>query len=251
MPKMFNDPALEDYATNFLGYGRLDAPAWFIGMEEGGGNSFEEVARRIEAWADLGRNSVEDIYCYHLAIGIQEWFAGPRPKLQSTWGALARIQLGLQGGNPKEFSQGTLRELVRDYQKNRLGRSDGNERLMELLPLPSPSTQHWLYALHSKLYWLADRNAYVQFQAPQRSRRIQEEIDRYKPKFVIFFGLTFKEHWIRIARASFLATATRDLSIVRRGATLFAIVPHPVSHGLSWDFFLNVGHTLYSTQARL
>jgi hypothetical protein len=84
---MFNDLALEEYATNFLGYGRLDAPVWFIGMEKGGGNSFEEITRRIEAWAELGRNSAEDIYRYHVAIGIQEWFSGPRPRLQSTWGA--------------------------------------------------------------------------------------------------------------------------------------------------------------------
>jgi hypothetical protein len=45
--KIFDDAALEEYATNFLGYGRPDAPVWFIGMEQGGGNSFEEVQKRI------------------------------------------------------------------------------------------------------------------------------------------------------------------------------------------------------------
>lgn len=247
--KIFDDAALEEYATNFLGYGRPDAPVWFVGMEQGGGNSFEEVQKRISVWAALGKNSLEDILRYHLAIGIDEWFAGPRPKLQSTWSGIVRLQLGLKGKDRAVLSPEAQRELTRDYQQNRLGRSDGNERLMELLPLPSPSTQHWLYARHSKIHWLTDRETYTQFQIPRRALRIQEEIDRYKPKFVIFYGLAFEDHWTRIARTQFVRTAIEKTSIGNRGSTLFAIVPHPVAYGLPGDYFFRVGRMLALAQS--
>src|SRR5260370_3072873 len=111
---------------------------------------------------------------------------------------------------------------------------------MELLPLPVPSTQHWLYARHSKLHWLADREMYVRFQAPRRARRIGKEIDRYKPKVVVFYGLTFEEFRgildrTQFAGTQFAETAIKDFSIARRDGTLFAVVPHPVARCLSRD----------------
>jgi len=83
------------------------------------------------------------------------------------------------------------RELVRDYQRNRLGRSNGDERLMELLPLPSPSSEQWRYAAHSRLPWLANRKVYTDYQAPRREKRILQEIKKYRPKLVVFYGLGF------------------------------------------------------------
>jgi hypothetical protein len=43
----FNDPLLQDFMSSFYGYGNFQGAYWFIGMEEGGGDSFEEVSRRL------------------------------------------------------------------------------------------------------------------------------------------------------------------------------------------------------------
>src|SRR5712664_2401392 len=93
------------------------------------------------------------------------------------------------------------RELVRDYQRNRLGRSNGDERLMELLPLPSPSSEQWRYAARSRLPWLASRKVYSDYQSPRREQRILQEIKKYRPKLVVFYGLRLRESWSRIAQA--------------------------------------------------
>jgi hypothetical protein len=41
------DKELDQFAHNFLGYGNLESPIWFIGMEEGGGNTKEEIKSRL------------------------------------------------------------------------------------------------------------------------------------------------------------------------------------------------------------
>ena len=58
--KKFNDSLLADYMGGFWGYGNLSGDYWFVGMEEGGGDSFEEVNQRISQWNKRGRNSFED-----------------------------------------------------------------------------------------------------------------------------------------------------------------------------------------------
>jgi hypothetical protein len=50
MGTSFNDQLIEDFGANFFGYGRTDAPVWFIGMGEGGGGSIDEINRRFIAW---------------------------------------------------------------------------------------------------------------------------------------------------------------------------------------------------------
>jgi hypothetical protein len=51
---------LDDFAHRFYGYGNYGGPFWFVGMEEGGGDSSEEIARRLSAWAARGRCELED-----------------------------------------------------------------------------------------------------------------------------------------------------------------------------------------------
>ncbi|MFL7892770.1 MAG: hypothetical protein AB8I56_11970, partial [Anaerolineales bacterium] len=66
---MFNDTLLEDFINRFFGYGNFKGKYWFIGMEEGGGNSLEEINRRLDAWDMRGRREVEDVADYHRAFG--------------------------------------------------------------------------------------------------------------------------------------------------------------------------------------
>src|SRR5260370_17221648 len=127
----------------------------------------------------------------------------------------------------RKFEQ---RELVRDYQRNRLGRSNGDERLMELLPLPSPSSEQWRYAAHSRLPWLANRKVYTDYQAPRREKRILQEIKKYRPKLVAFYGLGFQDRWRRIAQEEFTPTGISDGLVAHRPRPFFPPLPTPTPH---------------------
>ena len=72
--KKFNETLLSEYMEQCFGYGNLDGDYWFVGMEEGGGNSFEEVNRRIRSWAERGKRELEDLFEYHKEIRIEKWF---------------------------------------------------------------------------------------------------------------------------------------------------------------------------------
>ena len=70
MAEQFDDLLLDEFAHKFYGYGNYGGQFWFIGMEEGGGDSFAEVAKRLEAWALRGRREIDDVAEYLAAIGI-------------------------------------------------------------------------------------------------------------------------------------------------------------------------------------
>jgi len=139
----------EPFIERFFGYGTWSAPVWFIGMEEGGGASLAEVETRIGTWQARGANELEDLAEFHRAIGVTRHF-GERPALQSTWAKLIRVLFGLRG-------EAADTERVRSYQATQLGRQGSETALVELLPLPSPSTSHWLYRDISDISYLATR----------------------------------------------------------------------------------------------
>ena len=93
---MINDELLEALINGFYGYGNYQAPYWFVGMEESGGNSIEEIAQRIETWDKRGRKELEDVAEYSREIGINRYF-DDHAKLQSTWNKLIRVVLTAEG----------------------------------------------------------------------------------------------------------------------------------------------------------
>ena len=64
MIEQFDDQLLGEFVQNFYGYGDYSGQFWFIGMEEGGGNSFAEVVKRLDTWARRGRRELEDVAEY-------------------------------------------------------------------------------------------------------------------------------------------------------------------------------------------
>ncbi len=235
MTEEFDDQLLDAFVRNFYGYGNYSGQLWFIGMEEGGGNSFTEVAKRLNAWADRGRCELEDLAEYHAAIGITYLF-NDRPKLQPTWNKLIRILLSSHGQTPAT-------EQVREYQRASLGRLDGDTCLLELLPLPSPSTGHWLYARHSRLPYLANRKTYRQVCLAPRISHLQRRIIEYKPRAVVFYGFSYREHWRAIAGVD-LVQEWDGVCTGRNRSTLFVMTRHPVAKGVTNDYFHQVGRLI-------
>lgn len=224
---------LEDFMHGFYGYGNYQAGYWFIGMEEGGGNTFEEIARRLAIWERLGRNELEDVAEYHFQIGMPHFFRDP-VKLQSTWNKLIRILLSAEG-------RPTDTEAVRQYQKNHLGRNGGESCLLELLPLPSPSTHNWLYDQLSGLPMLRSRQSYQNTMIPRRISQIRARIAQHRPQAVVFYGSGYLTHWQRIVPVALQEDPRWGFWTARCSGTVYAVTKHPVATGVTNEYFHTVG----------
>lgn len=220
---------------NFYGYGNFQGDYWFVGKEEGSGKSFEEIHKRLLIWHMRGRNTLEDLREYHYAIELTECF-NERAKIQNTWSKLIYILWIAHGRIPSV-------EDIRLYQRMKLGGSQSRHCLIELLPLPSPSTSHWLYSDYSQLHVLATRSDYYQKIAPIRAKYLQESVRQHQPKAVVFYSASkhYRQWWEQIADMAFSggnpATGTN-------GKTLFVIMKHPVAHGVTNEYFQQVGQKI-------
>lgn len=59
---VLDDALLEEWMAGFYGYGRFEAPYWFIGPGEGGCKSSDDVAIRLTAWRARGKRD-ESMSC--------------------------------------------------------------------------------------------------------------------------------------------------------------------------------------------
>lgn len=236
----FNDQLLYEFMTNFYGYGTYKGKMWFIGMEEGGGNSFEEIQNRLTAWEQMARLELLDIQSFHKKIEMNYWF-GSTAKLQTTWNKAIRIFLSSQGKNPTP-------EMVRTYQSEQFARVNSETCILELLPLPSRSVKHWIYANYSSLQILQNKQTYMEEVAPIRVPYIRDKISLFKPKQVVFFGLDsrYQSHWNKIAGVTFkhLKRGSYLYLIADSKDTRFAISSHPATRGIKNDYFYQLGQVL-------
>jgi hypothetical protein len=100
--------AERDKLQTFIGYGRLDAPVWFLGMEEAGGGE-ENLKVRAQF------SQVEDLRSAHFALGIRYHHEGKKC-IQPQWGRMADIMLRVHGATQPDT------EDRREYQVSRLER---------------------------------------------------------------------------------------------------------------------------------
>lgn len=223
---------LSAFMSGHFGYGNFAAPIWFFGMEEGGGNSAEEIERRIAAWSDLGRRTVSDLRDYHLAIGVDRYWL-ERPPIQRTWGCLIRVLLASKGLAPTT-------DDVRAYQRDHLGRHDGESGLLELMPLPSPGTTRWLYGSMASDPALATREAYMEHWLPARVQRLRELIAEHRPRAVVFYGVSYLAHWEAVTGVE-LAEVGDGVRVGQGVGTRFVVAKHPAARLTGNQHFEQVG----------
>ncbi len=230
---MLDSQLLDAYIEGSWGYGNPAGDLWFVGMEQGGGTSFEEIQRRLAAWDKAGRAPFDDIHEYCLAIGELRW-TGPNPRIQPTWKHLIRIVLAARGA---EVSPDTIRR----YQVESFARRAGTTCLLELLPLPSRNMATWRFHEWTQMPKLQDRATYLAKVGDRREAGLRHLIDRHAPRAVVFYGLGYLERWQRIVEAPLTSTGIEGVTAARRGSVLCLVVPHPVAHGLNGAFFQSVG----------
>jgi hypothetical protein len=236
---MLNDQLLSAYIDTFYGYGTYAAPYWFVGMEEGGGGSLSAADGRITQWLNRGQNELEPLRDDD-SISTSPWFR-PNPKAQPTWKHLIRMALVAQGLSPSL-------EEIKAYQRDRLGRAHGETCLLELLPLPSPSTRDWYYSPYTSLPQLQSREIYMNHYAPSRAEHLREQVSTHIPKPVVFYSVNhwYRRWWELIAGVPFKPETTSggDILLGVTSATTFAIVKHPVSMGVTKRYYEDIGKLL-------
>jgi hypothetical protein len=229
---MLTEILLREFINTFVGYGDFASDHWFIGMEEGGGGSLDEVSRRLAVWESHGKPVLEDVSRFHEELGMPEYFHEP-VKLQRTWAQLCRVFLSSQE-LPDDVG------AVRQFQKGHLGRENDSTRILELLPLPSPGTNRWFYPQWSTKDFLQTREDYMKKMIPLRIGKLRERIRIHKPTFVVCYGVGYSDYWGEIAGVPFQKNPS-GFSWGENGKTLFVIMTHPVAQGVTNQYFRDIG----------
>jgi hypothetical protein len=160
---------VEPCLYNHLGYGNLNGPVWFIGVEEGGAEIWRsktltlEQSLRLRATYQLAmdfRHVWEDLY----RISLESW------KGATTWRYVAAYILAFQGRQPDTLS---VRQYV--FGDKRLGRLDGDHFLCELMPLPKRAKGQ-IDPYHD--IWASD-HWYRQEVAPGRPRLLLQTLNQH------------------------------------------------------------------------
>ena len=231
---LLNDHLLQHFITTFYGSGNYSGKYWFIGMEEGGGSNFDRVNARLRTWQDLGESELVDLYDFHMGINYPHYHKNP-VKLQTTWKQQIRIILASKG-LPTNLNN------IKYYQKNILGRKASETCLLELLPLPAPSTNTWYYEKWSSLPYLKNRVAYRNHCLPWRCDHIRSTIQSFQPSLVVFCGFSYFTHWQNISGNRVRFQKKDGFWSGKSGSTLFLIVKHPAAFGITNNYFDEIGN---------
>jgi hypothetical protein len=201
-----------EMARAWYGYGRWEAPYWFVGLEPGGGEI--EVCARM--WRRLGKGELLDIVAHHEEHKLR-WF-DENSRTQPTWARLIWLILAYDGRAPS--TESTL-----EYQRRRLGRLEGETALIELSCVP---------ALHNRIE--APRELF----RAERVQRIRQRLLEHAPRFVVFYSPDpdYLPAWQGIAGLPL----ERDIPAVV-GETVCVVTSHPIG-ALSRAYWTRIGEQL-------
>lgn len=239
-----DDDLVRRFMAEFVGYGNLDAPVWYVGMEEAGVERVEQARQRMSVWNDFGTATV-DLREYHRLIEDFRCFK-EKPEHQRTWRGLIRIHRSYLG-------EAADPALILSHQQHSWGRSDGDQALLELYPLPKRSIEAWGYHEWTSLAELRTPESYYETLLEPRKALLAELMTRHRPKFVVFYGKGKKNRylnaWQWLAGGTFERDELLPPNVVgwRRGErTVFVAMDHTVAHGWKNEHFAAVGDLLRS-----
>lgn len=209
-----------------------------MGMEEAGGRTVEAIQSRLTQWQQNGRAELEDLPTHAHQQGWGEKYFGARPKWQRTWGKLIRLLLAAEG------TAGVNKATIMQFQQQSLGRLDSHHCLIELFPLPAPSTGHWIYGKHSQLPFLQSRKTYRQTLAQARIAHLRQRLQQHQPKAVIFYGWSYRHWWQELVERPFIEQKDPKCLTTVQDGTQFWVIEHPVARGVTNHYFAQVGEQI-------
>jgi hypothetical protein len=219
---------IEEMARGCYGYGRWDAPYWFIGLEEGMDGLLDD---RIKVWQELGRETgLSDCRAFHERIGVMKWHSKkPKARLQATWRPLMLLLRTF-------LEKPADKESLREYQIDRWGMANGETCVIELFGLPAKDLQAG--AAQRGVHFTSAQVADIR---QKRFECICSKMDQHREtlKLVVMYGCT--------GRKSFEALAGRGLvcdEAFKRGSTLMVFVPHANERGRTNEDWKMLGENL-------
>lgn len=227
---------LRAYASSFYGYGNYRGKWWLVGLEEGGGGSIADIEWRLRAWDDRGRRELEDVSIFDPSPSHGKWWT-QRPPLQPTWRKLIRLMHAAE-------VRPTDADSLRTSQGSGLGRTNSDNCILELMPLPSRSIGSWIYGDIQALPELRSREAYQDQLAATRIARLRERIAEHAPRVVVCYGTDRRAAWERVTGTSFKRTELDDLYTVATLQTLFVMTKHPTRRGVTNAYFEDAGRII-------
>lgn len=241
-----NQEWLENYISNFFGFGNLESNWWFIGIEEGGEPTIEEIKRRVETWKEFQNDDdclrVVDIHTFgqKAELGHDSYFED-HANLQSTWNGLIKILNGSQKN-----------EVRRDFQKEYLGREDSNHCLLELYPLPCKGLSHWKYNqwFDDEIFESEERFKWTVLNS--RASTIQDLITQYRPENIVFYGKSSWQEFHNVIPTNLSKNAGDkvdwydDWWMINSEHTKYAFIEHTAS-AISDDYLFEIHETLKKT----
>lgn len=195
---MIDGNVLLHWVTQFYGYGTWSAPLWFVGYEESGGDSRDEVAEKLNhfyrAYGATTGATLCDIRSHFQEVAFR--VEGPRAERFNTFydhrfGENAVVH-GLWK-NLIAFAHGYRNIPLPDtlsYQRNHfLGLSSG-EAMIQLYPLPAHS-HAWYYSWLDLpgISFLKSRSLYEKHVYQDRIETILEKAREHKPEVVLMYGM--------------------------------------------------------------
>jgi hypothetical protein len=202
-----------DNLLSFRGYGNPAGPFWFIGIEERGDATPQEleVKLKFREVEDLLHAMSREVWGHS-----DLWEDFDPDKLIPTWTTMIKIVLKLKGS-----ADWHDKNAVRDYQKSQLGRLDGETFLTDLLPLAKPSDAHW------PEWWpWQSWDEYAEEVLPKRIAHLQTLFQQHHPSFVFCYG---KAYW-PFHRKIFPSTQFADaldgkIQLADLGSSTIALTP--------------------------
>jgi len=167
---------------SFIGFGRRDAPFVFVGLEEGLGAPdalLEELA--IRSTYDTPVMDLKE--SFRGSEDGERYFDPDHAPIQPTWRVMADLMVRHAG------TLHPTKDDRRHYRTLRLGRSDGETLLTELLPYPHTRTSEWLYGRFSRY---PTRALYESDVLPKRKELLRDVLAESPRKLIVCYG---KARW--------------------------------------------------------
>jgi hypothetical protein len=207
---------------NFWGYGNLKGSVWFVGMEEGLGDS---EGLPIERFISTDSKAVVDITS-NTASDHQKFFTDG--KYQPTWNRLIFILLY------QKLGKVPTKKEIHEFQINEFGRIKSDHAILELMPLPAKSVINadWIYQ-DVPLIGLTNREEYLASYIPDRVQALKLLIEKHQPKLVLFYSRTYLKYWQLVVPKKLKEVIPDKLYIAKVEDTVYSVTPHPTSWGMT------------------
>lgn len=193
-----------EMANGFWGFGRWNAPFWFIGPEPGGNP--DQI--RLEQWSrSFKKAELCDCREFHLKIGEVRWhLKKPRPELQKTWRRLILFLKAVKGDQRD-------RESLRVYQTKEFGTVDGETCVVELSGLSAKDFSSSKFS---------DENLLV-----RRAQALRTRLNAAakKPRVILMYSIKRKPYWDIITGGCNLEA----FDARKPDQTVYAFAPSPTS----------------------